>query len=311
MTKWTAHDIASQRGRVAVVTGANSGLGLVTARALARAGARVIMGCRDTARGEAARSSLLARMPEAALEVRRLDLASLASVREFADRLHADVPALDLLVNNAGVMAIPRQLTEDGFERQFGTNHLGHFALTGLLLPSMVSREGSRVVTVSSTAHKPGRIDFDDLMGEHGYRKWSAYYQSKLANLLFAYELQRRLDASGRPTISVAAHPGYAATNLQQVGPRMEGSRLGALVMSVGNMLLAQSDEMGALPQLYAATAPTVQGGDYYGPDGIAEARGHPKRVDSTKASKDPDTARRLWDISEQLTGVHYDVLAG
>src|SRR4051795_10511219 len=310
MAKWSARDIPSQSGRVAVVTGANSGLGLVTARELARAGARVVMGCRDTQRGETSRSGVLAQVPGADVEVRRLDLASLASVREFADRLHADVPALDLLVNNAGVMAIPRQLTEDGFEQQFGTNHLGHFALTGLLLPLMVNQAGSRVVTVSSTAHKPGRIDFDDLMGERSYKKWSAYYQSKLANLLFAYELQRRLDSAGLATISVAAHPGYAATNLQHVGPRMEGSRIGAAVMSIGNSLLAQSDDMGALPQLYAATSPDVRGGDYFGPDGIAEARGHPKKVDSTKASKDEDAARRLWDISEQLTGVRYDVLA-
>ena len=174
----------------------------------------------------------------------------------------------------------------------------------------MVNKPGSRVVTVSSTAHKPGRIDFDDLMGERSYGKWSAYSQSKLANLLFAYELQRRLDVSGLPTISVAAHPGYAATNLQQVGPRMEGSRVGALFMSLGNRLFAQSDDMGALPQLYAATAPDVRGGEYFGPDGIAESRGHPKRVDSTKASKDEDVARRLWEVSEELTGVHYDVVA-
>jgi NAD(P)-dependent dehydrogenase (short-subunit alcohol dehydrogenase family) len=243
--------------------------------------------------------------------VRTLDLAALTSVRSFADGLHAEVPSLDLLVNNAGVMAVPRQETEDGFELQLGTNHLGHFALTGLLLPTMIGRAGSRVVTVSSSAHKPGRIDFDDLMGERSYRKWSAYYQSKLANLLFAYELQRRLDAAGVPTISVAAHPGYAATNLQHVGPRMEGSRLGALVMSIGNTLLAQSDDMGALPQLYAATAPDVRGGDYFGPDGIAEGRGHPKRVGSTKASKDIAVAARLWSVSEDLTGVRYEALAG
>ncbi len=311
MAKWSARDIPSQSGRVAVVTGANSGLGLVTARELARAGARVVMGCRDTDRGNASRSQVLAQVPGADVEVRRLDLASLASVREFADRLHADVPALDLLVNNAGVMAIPRQLTEDGFEQQFGTNHLGHFALTGLLLPSMVNRAGSRVVTVSSAAHKPGRIDFDDLMGERSYGKWSAYNQSKLANLLFAYELQRRLEVSGMATISVAAHPGYAATNLQQVGPRMQGSRIGGLLMSIGNSLFAQSDEMGALPQLYAATAPEVRGGEYFGPDGIGESRGHPKRVDSTKASKDAAAARRLWEVSEDMTGVRYDVFAG
>jgi NAD(P)-dependent dehydrogenase (short-subunit alcohol dehydrogenase family) len=310
MTGWSARDIPSQAGRVAVVTGANSGLGLVTARELARAGAHVVMGCRDLGRGETARAEVVAQVPDADVDVRRLDLASLASIREFADALQAELPAIDLLVNNAGVMAILRQLTEDGFEQQIGTNHLGHFALTGLLLPTMVNRDGSRVVTVSSAAHRLGRIDFDDLMGERGYKKWSAYYQSKLANLLFAYELQRRLDVAGVPTISVAAHPGYAATNLQHVGPRLEGSRIGALVMSIGNSLLAQSDDMGALPQLYAATSPDVRGGSYFGPDGIAESRGHPKKVGSTKASKDEDAARRLWDLSEQLTGVHYDVVA-
>ena len=311
MAKWSARDIPSQAGRVAVVTGANSGLGLVTARELARAGARVVMGCRDIGRGQAARAQLLEQVADAQVDVRRLDLASLASIHEFADQLQTEAPVVDLLVNNAGVMAIPRQVTEDGFEQQFGTNHLGHFALTGLLLPAMVGTAGTRVVTVSSSAHKPGRIDFDDLMGERSYRKWPAYYQSKLANLLFAYELQRRLAAAGLPTISVAAHPGYAATNLQQVGPRMQGSRLGSLVMSLGNTLLAQSDDMGALPQLYAATAADVRGGDYFGPDGIAESRGHPKRVDSTKASKDLDAARRLWEVSEQLTGVRYDAIAG
>ena len=309
MASWTSRDIPAQTGRVAVVTGANSGLGFVTARELARAGARVVLGCRDAARGAKAADDLRRQVPDADVEVRTLDLASLQSVRAFADRSHADVPALDLLVNNAGVMAIPRQLTEDGFERQFGTNHLGHFALTGLLLPLLLARPGSRVVTVSSTAHKPGRIDFDDLMGERSYRKWPAYSQSKLANLLFAYELQRRLERAGAATISVAAHPGYAATNLQQVGPSMEGNRLTALVMSLGNRLFAQSDEMGALPQLYAATAPDVRGGDYFGPDGLAEGRGHPKRVDSTKASKDLAVAQRLWDVSAELTDVRYDAL--
>jgi NAD(P)-dependent dehydrogenase (short-subunit alcohol dehydrogenase family) len=310
MTKWTAHDIPPQHGRTAVVTGANSGLGFVTSRELARAGAHVVMGCRDKTRGEQARERLLHQVPSADVEVRVLDLASLGSVREFADRLHGQAHPLDLLVNNAGVMAVPRQETADGFELQFGTNHLGHFALTGLLLPSMVGRPGTRVVTVSSTAHKPGRIDFDDLMGERSYRKWSAYYQSKLSNLLFAYELQRRLDAAGAETVSVAAHPGYAATNLQHVGPRQEGNRLSALVMSLGNRVLAQSDEMGALPQLYASTAADVRGGDYFGPDGIAEGRGHPKRVDSTSASKDTAVAARLWTVSEELTGVRYDFLA-
>jgi NAD(P)-dependent dehydrogenase (short-subunit alcohol dehydrogenase family) len=311
MTKWTARDVPAQHGRIAVVTGANSGLGFVVSRELARAGAHVVMGCRDATRGADARDRLVRQVPSADVEVLSLDLASLASIRRFADRLHAEFPGLDLLVNNAGVMAIPRQETEDGFERQFGTNHLGHFALTGLVMPSLVGRVGSRVVAVSSTAHKTGRIDFDDLMGKRSYRKWSAYSQSKLANLLFAFELQRRLEAAGAETISVAAHPGYAATNLQQVGPKLQGSRISALVMSLGNALFAQTDEMGALPLLYAATAEDVRGGEYFGPDGIAEGRGHPKRVDSTKASKDAAVAARLWSVSEQLTGVHFEALAG
>jgi NAD(P)-dependent dehydrogenase (short-subunit alcohol dehydrogenase family) len=191
---------------------------------------------------------------------------------------------------------------------QFGTNHLGHYALTGLLLPSMLDRAGSRVVTVSSTAHKPGRIDFDDLMSERSYKKWGAYSQSKLANLLFAYELQRHLDAKAAATISVAAHPGYAATNLQSVGPQESGNPVTGLVMKLGNALFAQSDEGGALPQLYAATAPDVRGGQYFGPSGFMEQRGAPKVVDSTSASKDEAVARRLWQVSEDLTGVAFPV---
>jgi NAD(P)-dependent dehydrogenase (short-subunit alcohol dehydrogenase family) len=308
MSGWSARDIPSQVGRVAVVTGANSGLGLVTARELARAGARVVMGCRDEMRGAAARKQVLAEAPGSDVDVRPLDLASLASIRDFASAVTAAYDGIDLLINNAGVMAIPRQTTADGFERQFGTNHLGHFALTGQLLPRMVSRPGSRVVTVSSTAHKPGRIDFDDLMAERSYQKWRAYSNSKLANLLFAYELQRKLAAAGAETISVAAHPGYAATNLQAVGPREEGSRLSGLVMSVGNFLFAQSVDDGALPQLYAATAAEVAGGQYFGPSQLMESRGAPRLVDSRPASKDEAVAARLWTVSEQLTGVTYPV---
>jgi NAD(P)-dependent dehydrogenase (short-subunit alcohol dehydrogenase family) len=307
MSGWDTSDIPSQSGRVAVVTGANSGLGLVTARELARAGATVVMGCRDTGRGTAAVKQVRDRVPGADVTLESLDLASLASVRGFAKRVASAYQGIDLLVNNAGVMAIPRATTADGFEMQLGTNHLGHFALTGLLLPAMRDRADSRVVTVSSGAHKPGRIDFDDLMGERSYKKWGAYSQSKLANLLFAYELDRRLRVAGAQTISVAAHPGYAATNLQSVGPRIQGSRVNALLMSIGNRVLAQSDEDGALPQLYAATAPDVQGGQYFGPSGFMENRGSPKLVDSTSRSKDEAVAAQLWQVSETLTSVRYD----
>ncbi len=274
-------------------------------------GAHVVMACRDAGRGKAAEKRIRAEVPDADVTVESLDLASLSSVRAFASRTASSHDGIDVLVNNAGVMAIPRRETADGFEMQFGTNHLGHFALTGLLLPALLGRSGSRVVTVSSTAHKPGRIDFDDLMGERSYKKWGAYSQSKLANLLFAYELQRRLDKQGASTISVAAHPGYAATNLQAVGPQQAGNAVAGLFMKLGNAVFAQSEEDGALPQLYAATAPEVQGGQYVGPSGFMEQRGSPKVVDSRPASKDEQVAARLWQVSEELTGVHYDALAG
>jgi NAD(P)-dependent dehydrogenase (short-subunit alcohol dehydrogenase family) len=306
MGGWSAREVPSQAGRVAVVTGANSGLGLATSRELARAGARVVMGCRDASRGDAAWKRLKAEVPGADVTVESLDLASLASIRDFATRVPATYGRIDLLVNNAGVMAIPRTTTADGFEMQFGTNHLGHFALTGQLLPSMLGRADARIVTVSSTAHKPGRIDFDDLMAEKSYKKWGAYSQSKLANLLFTFELQRRLEARNAGVIAVAAHPGYAATNLQGVGPQQEGNRLMGLVMSLGNRLFAQSDAEGALPSLYAATAPDVEGGQYFGPSGFQESRGAPKRVDSRPRSKDTEVAARLWQVSEELTGVRF-----
>jgi NAD(P)-dependent dehydrogenase (short-subunit alcohol dehydrogenase family) len=309
MARWTAADIADQGGRVAVVTGANSGLGYITARELARHGARVVLACRSEVRGHEALARLIAEVPAADAELRALDMASLASIRAFADAVQASYPALDLLINNAGVMAIPRQETADGFELQIGTNHLGHFALTGLLLPLLINQPGSRVVTVSSNAHKPGKLDFDDLMHEHSYRRWKVYSDSKLANLLFAYELQRRLSEVNAALISVAAHPGTAATNL--VKPGSEGNWLKQNVMTLGVRIIGQSEAQGALPQLYAATAPDVRGGEYYGPNGIAENRGYPKRVDSTSASKETAAATRLWKASEDLTGVRYDGLRG
>jgi NAD(P)-dependent dehydrogenase (short-subunit alcohol dehydrogenase family) len=290
-----------------VVTGANSGLGLSTARELARAGARVVLACRNLTKGEAARRDIEAGAPGASLELEELDLSSLDSVRAFAERFRGAHDGLDLLINNAGVMAPPRSETADGFELQFGTNHLGHFALTGLLIGSMEGREDARVVTLSSTAHKTGRIAFDNLGGERRYFRWRAYGQSKLANLLFALELERRLRAAGSTVKSLAAHPGYAATNLQFAAPPL----VDRLFMRVGNAVIAQSEEMGALPTLYAATAPDVPGGTYVGPDGLAEQRGHPKPVSPNRAARNEDVARRLWDVSEQMTGVHFELGAG
>ena len=243
-----------QSGRTAVVTGANSGLGLVTARELAARGARVVLACRNTAKGEEARHAIEVVVKDAELSVEELDLASLDSVRAFAER---STGGIDLLINNAGVMATPRRRTAEGFELQFGTNHLGHFALTGLLLGELEGREDARVVTLSSGAHRMGRISFDNLGGDRRYFRWSAYSQSKLANLLFALELERRLRAGGSNVKSLAAHPGYAATNLQHAGP----PAIDSAIMHVGNRLFAQSDEMGALPTLYAATEPGLEGG--------------------------------------------------
>ncbi len=305
--RWTAADLPDLTGRVVIVTGANSGIGLVTALELARHGADVTLAVRDQAKGEAARSRILDQAPAAAVSVGRLDLADLASVRAFADEWSLAHPqGLDLLVNNAGVMAIPQRVTADGFEMQFGTNHLGHFALTGLLLPALVARPRSRVVSVSSGAHRFGSMDFADLMGERRYRSWGAYGQSKLANLLFTAELQRRLDANGIATLAMAAHPGYAATNLQAVGPQMSGRAWLTKPMDLANRVLAQSAEMGALPTLFAATAPGLPGNSYVGPDGFMEQRGHPRLVDRSKAAKSRDDAARLWLVSEELTGVTY-----
>jgi NAD(P)-dependent dehydrogenase (short-subunit alcohol dehydrogenase family) len=297
---WDAEQIPDQSGRTAIVTGANSGLGLVTARELARAGASVVMACRNLEKGHAAVDEVRAAAPDAQVQLDELDLASLASVHAFADRFKAPHDGLDLLINNAGVMGTPRRRTADGFELQFGTNHLSHFALTSALLETMEGREDARVVTLSSTAHKMGRINFDNLNGDRHYFRWNAYGQSKLANLLFALELDRRLRAVGSTVKSLAAHPGYAATNLQRSGPPM----FDRLVMVASNALIAQSDEMGALPILYAATQPGLEGGTYVGPDGFQEQRGHPKIVQPSGRARDPATARRLWEVSERMTAV-------
>jgi NAD(P)-dependent dehydrogenase (short-subunit alcohol dehydrogenase family) len=301
--KWTAAEIPDQSGRTAVVTGANSGLGLAAARALAFAGADVVLACRDTEKGEVAAASIRASAPSAGIAVEELDLSSLTSIRAFAERFGAEREGLDLLINNAGVMAPPQQRTADGFELQFGTNHLGHFALTGLLLGRLQGRQGARVVTVSSTAHRLGRIRFDDLQGERRYGRWRAYCQSKLANVHFARELDRRLRAAGSTVASMAAHPGYAATNLQAAGP----PAYERAIFAVANRVLAQSAEMGALPELYAATRPYLDGGLFVGPDGFDEQRGHPQVVAPAKRGQDQATAKRLWTVSEALTGVEYE----
>jgi NAD(P)-dependent dehydrogenase (short-subunit alcohol dehydrogenase family) len=290
MSSWTPAEMPDQSGRTFVVTGANSGIGLAATRELAASGARVVLAVRDTAKGEAAAAGL-----SGDPEVRALDLADLASVRAFAEGLDRNI---DVLVNNAGVMATPHRTTADGFELQLGTNHLGHFALTGLLL----ARIRDRVLTISSGAHRMGRIHFDDLQSERSYGRWPAYGQSKLANLLFMYELQRRLDAAGSPLRSVAAHPGWAATNLQFHTESFQDR-----IMGLVNRIFAQSDEQGAWPTLYAATTPDMPGGSYVGPDGFLEQRGNPKLVGSSAAARDDDTARRLWEVSEALTGVRYE----
>ena len=307
---WTDADIPSQAGKTIAVTGANSGIGLEAARALAAKGAHVILACRDAVRGRRAADGIKSQHASAAVTVMELDLADLASIRRFADAVRSRYRALHALCNNAGVMAIPNRTTADGFEMQFGTNHLGHYALTGLLLDRLLATPEARVVTVSSNAHKFGSMRWDDLQWTHGYRKWFAYSQSKLANLLFAYELQRRLSAVGAEAISVACHPGYAATNLQAAGARMQGSSFVEAAMTLANRLFAQSAAMGALPTLYAATEPGVCGGDYIGPSGLGEQWGYPTAVQSNARSHDRDAQRRLWDISEQLTGVRYEALS-
>jgi len=302
---WTETDVPDESGRVAIVTGSNTGLGYDTARVLAARGAKVVMAVRDTAKGEAAAARIRGITPRADVTVHKLDLGSLDSVRTASAELAAAYPRIDLLINNAGVMYPPKQSTADGFELQFGTNHLGHFALTGLLLKNLLSVDGSRVVAVASIAHKiRAKIDFADLQWEHRrYDRVAAYGQSKLANLMFAYDLQRRLSAANAKTISVAAHPGVAATELVRHVP---GASLPGVSWLSGRLL--NTSELGALPTLRAATDPAVRGGQYWGPDGFRELRGYPKLVDSSAQSHDTAIQDRLWTVSEELTGVTYPV---
>jgi len=308
MSGWRNDELAPMDGETVVVTGANSGLGYEGAKAFADAGATVVMACRSEERGEAAATDIRRTVRGGHLAVRVCDLADLDSIAAFTEGFRAEADGIDVLCNNAGVMAIPRQETADGFEMQFGVNHLGHFALTGHLLPELRASEGeSRVVTQSSQAHTAGEMAFDDLQSERNYGKWSAYGRSKLANLLFAYELQRRLDDHGLDVVSVACHPGYADTDLQFRGPRETGSSVRMGIMKVANGLFGQSAERGVLPMLYAAASGAVSGGDYVGPGGFMRMRGAPEIQESNAAARDETDAERLWRVSEELTGVEYD----
>ena len=300
MTKWTAADIPDQTGRVAVITGANTGLGYETASALADQGAHVVLAVRNLDKGKDAAKLIGRRGPGLSVALQELDLTSLDSIRAAANQLRSDYDRIDLLINNAGVMFTPEATTKDGFELQFGTNHLGHFALTGLLLDRLLAVPDSRVVTVSSTAHLTGRIRFDDLQWQHGYSAAGAYAQSKLANLLFTYELQRRL--TDTESIAVAAHPGVSNTELD----RNTSAWLRLLTNTSG--LFAQTAAMGALPTLRAATDPTALGGQYFGPGGFGQVRGYPTRARSNGRSHDAHVQQRLWAVSEELTGVTYPV---
>jgi len=305
-TGWTAAVMAPQAGKTVLVTGANSGVGFQAARELARHGAQVLLGVRDVAKGEAARNRILAEIPQAQVAIVPLDMASLASIRGFAGEFVSSGARLDVLVNNAGVMALPkREQTPDGFERQFGTNHLGHFALTGLLMPALLKAPAPRVVTVASLAHRNGKMEWDNLQGEKSYSPWGAYNMSKLANILFARELDRRAREAHSKLMSVAVHPGVSVTNI--AGP---GSDFKSQFMRMFGRFLFQKDEMGALPTLYAATAPEVQSGQYIGPDGRGEIGGYPKVVQPRPQGLDEQAGRKLWTVSEQLTGVVYPALA-
>jgi NAD(P)-dependent dehydrogenase (short-subunit alcohol dehydrogenase family) len=314
-SKWTAQQIPSQAGKTALVTGANSGIGYQTALELARHGAHVLLGCRNAAKGHAALQQLQREISDSSAaafgyhaEFVELDMASLASIRAFAAAFAARGIPLDLLINNAGVMALPhRELTADGFERQFGTNHLGHFALTGLLIPQLLAASAPRVVTVASLAHRNGKIDFNNLQSERNYVPWNAYGESKLANILFAKELDRRARAAHSKLISMAAHPGISTTSIFTNGPGDKD--LKAVVVKLIGPIIKQPAAAGALPTLYAATSPDAHGGEYIGPDGFMELKGSPTVVQPRPNALDQTVAQRLWTASEELTGVNYPPL--
>lgn len=306
--KWTVEQIPSQANKVVLVTGANSGIGYQAALQLARHGAHVLLGCRNAAKGRAAMDRLRHEASGASVELAELDMASLASIRRFAAEFTATARPLDVLINNAGVMALPRrELSADGFERQFGTNHLGHFALTGLLLPRLLAAPAPRVVTVASLAHRNGKIEFDNLQSEKHYKPWDAYNNSKLANVLFAKELDRRARAARSRLISIPVHPGVSRTNIFENGPGF--GDLKGLAVKLLAPIVTQPDDAGALPTLYAATSPDAQGGEYIGPDGFKELKGSPVVVQPRPQALDENVAKRLWTVSEELTGVVYPPL--
>ena len=303
---WIAEHVPELQGRRVLITGGNSGIGLEAARVFAGAGAAVVLGCRSLDKGKGAADDIRASHPGADVEVLELDLADLDSVEAAATAVDQRWGSLDVLCNNAGVMALPYRQTMDGFEMQFGTNHLGHFALTARLLDTLMVTPAPRVVTVSSVAHRLGSAGFDNLDAAKGYDKWRAYGTSKLANLRFTYELQRRAEKAGASLTATAAHPGYTRTNLQTAGPKMSGSKLGESAMLLANGIIGQSSRMGALPTVWAAVGADVPGGSYIGPRGLMEWRGLPKRVGATAAAHDENAGRRLWELSEKLTGVEF-----
>ncbi|KAB1198618.1 MULTISPECIES: oxidoreductase [Haloferax] len=308
MSEWTVDDVPDLSGKTVIVTGANSGIGFEATKAFTESGAHVVMACRSLDRGNAAMAEIRSDVPASSLSVAKLDLADLDSVHRFADEFAADYGSLHVLCNNAGVMAIPRRETQQGFETQFGVNHLGHFALSARLFPLLRDTPGeTRLVSVSSGLHERGRMNFDDLHGERRYDEWDAYAQSKLANLLFAFELDRRLTASGIDDVSsVGAHPGYAATNLQVRGPEETGSTVRLLLSKLGNAIFAQSAANGALPLLYASVESEVESGSYVGPQGLFEMRGYPGVTEPSERARDPKAAARLWDVSEELTDTRF-----
>lgn len=301
---WDLSAMPQLKGKIAIVTGGNSGLGYETVKAFAQKGARVIMASRDMAKGEEAKAQILKNEVEGSIEVKALDLMNLASIKNFADQMKSELPQLNLLINNAGIMTTPYFTTSDGFEAQLGTNHLGHFALSGQLLGLLLKTPQSRIVNVSSMAHKAGKIHFDNLLFENGkgYQPMKAYAQSKLANLLFTYELQRKLNNNKAETIAVAAHPGVSRTGLMRYIEKYSWFKIGYPLFK----LISQTPDMGALPQIRAAVDANVQGGEYYGPDGFNEMKGHPVKVKSNAASHQAVTAQKLWEVSEKLTGVTF-----
>lgn len=309
MSKWTFDDIPDQTGKYVVVTGANSGLGFETTKAMAAKGATVVMACRNETKAQEAASLIRDAVPNAPLEIRALDLSDQDSIKSFADEMIAQGKPIDILFNNAGVMAMPEMRTAQGFEMQVGTNHLGHFALTARLFPLIEQAQAGRVVTVSSQAHRIGKIDLDDLTWQNRrYSRWPAYGQAKLANLMFAKELGKRLSAKGSKVISAAAHPGYASTNLQSAASKIEQSKIGEWFFELGNSIFGQDQSLGALPSLRAATDSGVENCDYYGPKGFMEMGGYPVKVGSTKIAQNEETWAKLWTVSEELTGVSFSL---